>query len=172
MCNRCGRSHSDECLQGRTGVFQMLPGVPFHEGLSKCSDVESVRGHIYSSGQTSWSRGPDRGGPKTGEATSAWQPSGGAGRGRDLAKPSSELKTGDRALPLNPSQHPSSSRRKRSSQTSSELSSSEGCLAAEKGRENERKGRKTGELSPNFIYSKKSVLLQCIKMAYIALQTK
>ena len=55
------------------------------------------------------------------------------------------LKTGDRALPPNPSQQSSSSRRKRSSQTSS---SSEGCLAAEKGRENERKGRKTGELEP------------------------
>ena len=31
--------------------------------------------------QTSGSRGPDRGGPHTGGATSAWQPSGGAGRG-------------------------------------------------------------------------------------------
>ena len=35
-------------------------------------------------GQTSGSRGPDRGGPKTGGATSAWQPSGGAGRGIPL----------------------------------------------------------------------------------------
>ena len=58
------------------------------------------------------------------------------------------LKTGDRALPPNPSQQASSSRRKKSSQTSSELSSSEECLAAEKGRENERKGRKTGEPEP------------------------
>ena len=58
------------------------------------------------------------------------------------------LKTEDRALPPNPSQQPSSSRRKRSSQTSSELSSSEECLAAEKGRENEGKGRKTRELEP------------------------
>ena len=58
------------------------------------------------------------------------------------------LKTGDRALPPNPSQQSSSSRRKRSSQTSSELSSSKGCLEAEKVRENERKGRKTGELEP------------------------
>ena len=32
-------------------------------------------------GHTSGSRGPDRGGPQTGGATSAWQPSGGAGRG-------------------------------------------------------------------------------------------
>ena len=32
-------------------------------------------------GQTSGSRGPDRGGPQTGGATSAWRPSGGAGRG-------------------------------------------------------------------------------------------
>ena len=34
-----------------------------------------------SQGQTSGSRGPDRGGPHTRGATSAWQPSGGAGRG-------------------------------------------------------------------------------------------
>ena len=58
------------------------------------------------------------------------------------------LKTEDRALPPNPNQQPSSSRRKRSSQTSSDLSFSEECLAAEKGRENEGKGRKTGELEP------------------------
>ena len=32
-------------------------------------------------GQTSGSRGPDRGGPQTGGTTSAWQPSSGAGRG-------------------------------------------------------------------------------------------
>ena len=32
-------------------------------------------------GQTTGSRGPDRGGPQTGGATSAWQPSGGAGKG-------------------------------------------------------------------------------------------
>ena len=32
-------------------------------------------------GQTSWSRGPDRGGPQTGGTTSAWQPSSGASRG-------------------------------------------------------------------------------------------
>ena len=49
------------------------------------------------------------------------------------------LKTEDRALPPNPSQQPSSSRGKRPSQPSSELSSSEEYLVAEKGRENERK---------------------------------
>ena len=32
-------------------------------------------------GQTSGSRGPYRGGPQTGGATSAWKPSGGVGRG-------------------------------------------------------------------------------------------
>ena len=62
-------------------MFQMRPRGPFHEGLSKCSDIESVRGHITAQGQTSGSHGPDRGGPQTGGATSAWQPSGGAGRG-------------------------------------------------------------------------------------------
>ena len=67
------------------------------------------------------------------------------------------LKTEDCALPPNPSQQPSSSRRKRPSQSSSELSSSEECLVSEKGREHERKG-KTGELSPNFIHRKKSSL--------------
>ena len=35
-------------------------------------------------GHTSGSRGPDRGGPQTGGATSAWQPSGRAGRGIPL----------------------------------------------------------------------------------------
>ena len=54
------------------------------------------------------------------------------------------LKTEDRELPLNPSQQPSSSRRKRSSQPFSELSSSEECLVAEKGKENERKWKKGG----------------------------
>ena len=32
-------------------------------------------------GQTSGSRGPDRGGPQIGGTTSAWQPSSGAGTG-------------------------------------------------------------------------------------------
>ena len=61
------------------------------------------------------------------------------------------LKTKDRQFTSNPSQLPSSSRRKRSSQASSELSSSEECLVAEKmekkGKENEaEKKRETGEL--------------------------
>ena len=49
------------------------------------------------------------------------------------------LKTENRELPPNPSQQPSSSRRNRSSQPSSELSSPEECLVAKKGREKERK---------------------------------
>ena len=61
------------------------------------------------------------------------------------------LKTEDRQFTLNPSQQPYSSRRKRSSQASSELSSSKECLVAEKmenkGKENEvKKKRDTGEL--------------------------
>ena len=61
------------------------------------------------------------------------------------------LKTKDRQFTSNPSQQPSSSRRKRSSQAYSELSSSEECLAAEKmenkGKENQaEKKRETGEL--------------------------
>ena len=52
------------------------------------------------------------------------------------------LKTEDRQFTSNPSQQPSSSRRKRSNQASSELSSLEECLVAEKRRENERKWRK------------------------------
>ena len=44
-------------------------------------------------------------------------------------------------------QLPSSSRRKRPSKPSTELSSSEECLVAEKGRENERKG-KNGRTEP------------------------
>ena len=58
------------------------------------------------------------------------------------------LKTEDRQFTSNPSQQPSSSRRKRSSQTSSELSSLEECLVAKKierkGKENE--AEKMGEL--------------------------
>ena len=52
------------------------------------------------------------------------------------------LKTKDCELPPNPSQQPSSSRRKRSSQPTSELSSSEECLVAEKWRVKERKWEK------------------------------
>ena len=54
------------------------------------------------------------------------------------------LKTEDRQFTSNSSQHPSSSRRKRSSQPSFELSSSKECLVAEKGREKERKWEKGG----------------------------
>ena len=62
------------------------------------------------------------------------------------------LKTEDHELPPNPSHQPSSSRRKRSSQPSYELSSSEECLVAEKGREKERKWEKRkqwGSCRPN-----------------------
>ena len=43
---------------------------------------------------------------------------------------------------------------KRSSQPSSELSSSEECLVADKGRENGRKEEKRENRSPDFIHSK------------------
>ena len=65
----------------------------------------------------------------------------------------SGLKTEDRQFTSNPSQQPSFSRRKRSSQASSELSSSEECLVAEKGREKERKWEKRklrGNCRPSF----------------------
>ena len=59
------------------------------------------------------------------------------------------LKTEDRQFTSNPSQQPFSSRRKRSSQASSELSSSEECLVAEKmekkGKENEAVGNERAE---------------------------
>ena len=76
------------------------------------------------------------------------------------------LKTEDNQFISNPSQQPSSSRRKRSSQVSSELSSSEECLVAEKmekkGKENEaEKKRETGELkaSPKIYYE----VIDCYK---------
>ena len=69
------------------------------------------------------------------------------------------FKTKDRQFTSNPSQQPSSSRRKRSSQASFELSSSEECLVVEKmekkGKENEaEKKRETGGLkaAPKFYY--------------------
>ena len=70
------------------------------------------------------------------------------------------LKIEDRRFTSNPSQQPSSSRRKRSSQASFELSSSKECLVAEKGRENGRKEEKRENWSPNFLYGKKNVLLK------------
>ena len=61
------------------------------------------------------------------------------------------LRTEDHQFTSNPSQQPSSSKSKRSSQASFELSSSEECLVAEKmekkGKENEaKKKREIGEL--------------------------
>ena len=70
------------------------------------------------------------------------------------------LKTEDRQFTSNPSQQPSSSRRKRSSQASSKLSSLEECFVAEKGRENERKWRKeeaAAKLSPT-VYCQREVI--------------
>ena len=61
------------------------------------------------------------------------------------------LKIEDHPFTSNPSQQPSSSRRKRSSQASFELSSLEECLVAEKGREKEIKWEKeeaAAKLSP------------------------
>ena len=62
------------------------------------------------------------------------------------------LKTEDRQFTSNPIQQPSSSRRKRSSQPSSELSSSEECLVAnkmeKKGKENEAAGNERAESFP------------------------
>ena len=76
------------------------------------------------------------------------------------------LKTEDCQFTSNPSQQPSSSRRKRSSQASFELSSSEECLVAEKmekkWKENEaEKKRETGELkaSPKIYYE----VIDCYK---------
>ena len=58
------------------------------------------------------------------------------------------LKTEDRQFTSNPSQQPSSSRRKRSSQASSEFSSLEECLVAEKIEKKwkENEAEKTGDL--------------------------
>ena len=81
VCSRCGRSHSGECLQGRTGCFRcgqeghFMRDCPSAVASSLSEAISTAQGH------TSGSRGPDRGGPQTGGGTSAWQPSGGAGRG-------------------------------------------------------------------------------------------
>ena len=81
VCSRCGRSHSGECLRGRTGCFRC--GQEGHFMRDYPSAVMSSPSEAISTaqGQTSGSRGPDRGGPQMGGTTSAWQPSCGAGRG-------------------------------------------------------------------------------------------
>ena len=64
------------------------------------------------------------------------------------------LKTEDCQFTSNPSQQPSSSRRKRSSQASSELSSSKECLVAEKmekkGKENEAEKKRENGRAESF----------------------
>ena len=81
VCNRCGRSHSGECLQGRTGCFRCGQEGHFMRDCPSAVASSPSEAISIAQGQTSGSRGPDRGGPHTGGATSAWQPSGGAGRG-------------------------------------------------------------------------------------------
>ena len=80
------------------------------------------------------------------------------------------LKTEDRQFTSNPSQQPSSSRRKRSSQASFEFSSSEECLVVEKERENERKWRNeeaTAKL-PSTVYCQREVIDRFVQTkAYI-----
>ena len=81
MCSRCGRSHSGECLQGRTGCFRCGQEGHFRRDCPSAMTSSPSEAISTAQGQTCGSRGPDKGGPQTGGATSAWQPSGGAGRG-------------------------------------------------------------------------------------------
>ena len=80
------------------------------------------------------------------------------------------LKIENRELPPNPSQQPSSSRRKRSSQPSYELSSLEECLVAEKGIEKERKWEKkeaAGKLPPLVLYCRIDVIQSLYRLRLI-----
>ena len=81
MCSRCGRSHSSECLQGRTGCFRCRQEGHFRRDCPSAVTSSPSKVICTAQGQTSGTRGPDRESPQTGGATSAWQPSGGAGRG-------------------------------------------------------------------------------------------
>ena len=80
VCNRCGRSHSGECLQGKTGCFRCGQEGHFMRDCPSAVTSSPAEAISTAQGQTSGSRGPDRGGPQMGGTTSAWQPSSGAGR--------------------------------------------------------------------------------------------
>lgn len=80
VCARCGQLHHGECLQGKTGCFRCGQEGLFIKDCPSvvASSPSEARSAVH--GQTSGSRRPDRGGPQTEGASSAWQPSGGAGR--------------------------------------------------------------------------------------------
>ena len=58
MCSSYGRSHSGECLQGRTGCFRCGQDCPSAVASSPSEAISTAQGH------TSGSRGTDRGGPR------------------------------------------------------------------------------------------------------------